>query len=180
MKLPYLLLIFVISFFVACNNGDKKETSLDTSKMALQAFSDSVKLDTFKIELKGKKANEMLLLFTITAHNGKQIYIKEIKADELLNGYLASAELKKEEEKIKFLNDEINYFFEEQHFLIPAVSQEEQADKNVPDTAFYNELKQNELNGFDYRLGKDTKVYIAWSVKEQKVKIYYQCCKLPE
>ncbi|WP_379090983.1 hypothetical protein [Pedobacter sp. UC225_65] len=103
---------------------------------------------------------------------------KRIKADELLKSYLASAELKKEEEKVKFLNDEINYFFDEQHFLIPAVTEQEQPDNNVPDKEFYNELKKTMLNGFDYRLGKDTKIYIAWSVKEQKVKVYYKCCEL--
>lgn len=180
MKFHPLYLLFIALLFTACNSADKKETAIDTKKIALQAFTDTIKLDTFKIELKGKKANEMVLLFTITSHLGKQIYSKEIKGDDLLKGYLASADLKKEQEKIKFLNDEINYFFEEQNFLMPAVTEQEQPDKNVPDVAFYNELKRSQLNGFDYRLGKDIKVYIAWSEKEQKVKVYYQCCKLLE
>ena len=84
--------------------------------------------------------------------------------------------MKKESDKIKFLKEEISYFFDDRHFLEPAVTENEQSDKNVPDKNFYNELKQTGLNGFDYRLGKDEKIYIAWSVKDQKVKIYYKCC----
>lgn len=178
MKSSSLSLLVLVLFFAACNRNPSKETAIDTQKTVLQAFSDTVKLDTFKIELKGEKAKDMLLLFTITSYKGIQIYKQEIKAAELLKSYLASADLKKEEEKVKFLNDEINYFFDEQHFLIPAVTEQEQPDNNVPDKGFYNELKQTMLNGFDYRLGKDTKIYIAWSVKEQKVKAYYKCCEL--
>ncbi len=178
MKSSYLFLLIPALFFTACNSNPSKKEALDTAKTALQAFSDTVQLDTFKIALKGEKAKDMSLLFTITSYKGVQIYKQEIKADELLKSYLASAELKKEEEKVKFLNDEINYFFDEQHFLIPAVTEQEQPDNNVPDKEFYNELKKNMLNGFDYRLGKDTKIYIAWSVKEQKVKVYYKCCEL--
>lgn len=178
MKSSYLPLFILILFVAACNSNPSKETTLDKEKTSLQAFSDTVKLDTFRIALKGEKAKDMSLLFTITSYKGVQIYKQEIRADELLKGYLASAELKKEEEKIKFLNDEINYFFDEQHFLIPAVTEQEQPDNNVPDKAFYNELKQTMVNGFDYRLGKDTKIYIAWSEKEQKVKVYYKCCEL--
>lgn len=178
MKSSYLPLLALLLLFAACNSTPSKETAIDTEKTALQAFSDTVKLDTFRIALKGKTAKDMSLFFTITSYKGIQIYKQEIKADELLKSYLASADLKKEAEKIKFLNDELDYFFDEQHFLIPAVTEQEQPDNNVPDPAFYNELKQTMLNGFDYRLGKDTKIYIAWSVKEQKVKAYYKCCDL--
>ncbi len=178
MKSSALSFIALLLLFAACNTQPSKEAAIDTSKTALQAFSDTVKLDTFKIALQGKESKDMSLLFTITSHQGVQIYKQEIKAEELLKSYLASADLKKENEKIKFLNDEINYFFDEQHFLIPAVTEQEQPDNNVPDKAFYNELKQTGLNGFDYRLGKDTKIYIAWSTKEQKVKAYYKCCDL--
>ncbi|WP_182921678.1 hypothetical protein [Pedobacter planticolens] len=155
---------------------DEKKVAVNIEKIALQAFTDTVQLDTFKIVLKGTESKNMSLLFIITSHKGVQIYKKEIKAEELLKSYLASADLKKEDEKIKFLNDEVNFFFEQEHFLIPAITEQEKPDNNTPDKAFYEELKASKLNGFDYRLGKDTKVYIAWSAKEQKVKIYYKCC----
>lgn len=176
MKRPHLFLLFFILGLTACQLKDEKKVAVNVEKIALQAFTDTLQLDTFKIVLSGTESKNMSLLFTIISHEGIQIYKKEIKAEELLKSYLASADLKKEDEKIKFLNDEVNFFFEEEHFLIPAITEQEKPDNNTPDKAFYEELKASKLNGFDYRLGKDTKVYIAWSAKEQKVKVYYKCC----
>jgi hypothetical protein len=174
--------VFRISFFLlitiavlACNSDSKKVVP-EPEKKILQAFSDSIKLDTFKVVLRGKESKDMSLLFTITNFKGEQIFKEEIKANILLKSYLASEDLKKENDKIKFLNDEANFFFEEEHFLIPAVTSEEKPDNNTPDKAFYEELKLSKRNGFAYSLGKDKQIYIAWSEKEQKVKVYYRCC----
>ncbi|MFD0941465.1 hypothetical protein [Pedobacter boryungensis] len=169
-------ILFLAFAITGCTSKNEKKAPVNIEKTALQAFTDTVQLDTFKIVLKGDESKNMSLLFTITSYKGVQIYKKEIKAEELLKSYLASADLKKEDEKIKFLNDEVNFFFEEEHFLIPAITEQEKPDNNTPDKAFYEELKGSKLNGFDYRLGKDTKIYIAWSAKDQKVKIYYKCC----
>ncbi|MFN0289873.1 hypothetical protein [Pedobacter helvus] len=168
-----------IALFFACTsksveNGKDKSEPLE--RTITFAFSDTVRLDTFRIALIGKNTDEMQMHFTITSYQGKEIYKQEIKASELLKNYIATAELKKEADKLKFLKEEIAYFFDERHFLEPAVTENESPDKNVPDLAFYQELKKSNLNGFEYRLAKDHNVYIAWSVKEQKVKIYYKCC----
>lgn len=175
MNFRNLLFLFTILSFVACNSATKQIEPLP-EKIAIHSFSDTAKLDTFKIVLKGKQLKDMSLLFTINNYEGKQIYKEEIRAEILLKSYLASEDLKKENDKIKFLNDEVNFFFEEEHFLVPAITAEEKPDKNTPDKNFYEELKRNQLNGFSYSLGKDAQIYIAWSVKEQKVKVYYKCC----
>lgn len=172
------VLLTAVAFY-ACNQSGSENTNLnaeDLEKTTTFAFSDTSKLDTFKVALVGKDSKDMQLLFTIKSFEGKEIYKQEINANELLKNYLATADLKKESDKIKFLKEEIAYFFEEHHFLEPAVTADEQPDKNVPDKAFHSELKKSSLNGFDYRLGKDHNVYIAWSPKEQKVKVYYKCC----
>ena len=179
MKKTIVVVLALTCFLYACNSpsSDKANNNAeDLQKTSTFHFSNASKLDTFKVALIGKDTKDMQLLFTIKSFEGKEIYREEISADELLQNYIATAELKKESEKLKFLKEEIAYFFEEQHFLEPAVTPNEQPDKNVPDKVFYNELKQSGLNGFDYRLGKDHNVYIAWSAKEQKVKIYYKCC----
>jgi len=163
----------------ACNSSvSEKQSDLSEGLKNTHtfAFSDKVKLDTFTVTIVGSHTKDMQLLFTIKSFEGKEIYKQEIKTSELLKNYLATAEMTKESDKIKFLKEEISYFFEDHHFLEPAVTADEQPDKNVPDKTFYNELKQNGLNGFDYRLGKDQNVYIAWSEKEKKVKVYYKCC----
>ncbi len=171
--------LLIIGLLYACNSSTSErstDNAEDLEKTITFAFSDTTELDTFKVALVGKDTKDMQLLFTIKSAVGKEIYRQEIKTSELLKNYIATADMKKESDKMKFLKEEIAYFFEEHHFLEPAVTPDEQPDKNVPDKAFYNELKQNGLNGFDYRLGKDHNVYIAWSTKEQKVKVYYKCC----
>jgi hypothetical protein len=179
MKKVIIPALSIIGLLFACNpsGAEKKNgTAEDLEKISTFAFSDTSKLDTFKVALVGKESKDMQLFFTIKSFEGKEIYRQEIKTDELLKNYIATADMKKESDKMKFLKEEIAYFFDEKHFLEPAVTAEEQADKNVPDKAFYEELKKSGLNGFDYRLGKDSNVYIAWSAKEQKVKVYYKCC----
>ncbi len=174
MKHTHLLLFYIISIFTACQSNNKIEAVKEEVK--LYAFSDSVKADTFNINLIGDKTEDMNIVFTITNFDGIQIYKEEVKANQLINSYLAGEDLNKESEKIKFLNKQLTIFFDEEHFLEPAITTEQQPDSNSPDKAFYDELKQTQLNGFYYSLGKDKSIYIAWSVKEQKVKIYYQCC----
>lgn len=180
MKKAIVPVLSIIGLLFACNPSNSEKASSNNTneleKTATFAFSDTKKLDTFKVQLIGKNTKDMSLLFTIRSFEGNEIYRQEIKATELLKNYLASADIKKESDKVKFLKEEIAYFFEEHHFLEPAIMPDEQPDKNVPDKTFYNELKKSGLNGFDYRLGKDKNLYIAWSAKEQKVKVYYQCC----
>lgn len=174
MKIGYLLPLFAVSIIVACTSEKKVEPI--NEKKTIQAFTDTLAQDTFKVALKGKESADMRFLFTITNKNGDLIYKEEIKADSLLKNYLASEDLKKESAKIAFLNEEVNQFLEEEHFMLPAVAEGEKPDNNVPDLNFYNELKHSGLNGFSYSLGKDKQLYIAWSQKEKKVKVYYKCC----
>jgi hypothetical protein len=174
MKIKSLFLGTLILFCFACKpSGTSKKITVNTK---LTAFSHQTKLDTFKIELKGSTSKEMSLHFTIITHNGIEIYKDELKANELLKNFIKSADIKDEAKKVKFLEDEVNYFFAEEHFLVPAVLTTEIADKNVPDKAFYEELKKSQLNGFSYRLSKDLNIYLAWSAIDKKVKVYYKCC----
>ena len=173
-----IIALSLVGILSACNfTISDKETDVGALKNSHTfAFSNKVKLDTFTVAIVGNHTKDMQLLFTIKSFEGKEIYRQEIKTSELLKNYLATADMTKESDKIKFLKEEISYFFEDHHFLEPAVTADEQHDRIVPDQAFYHELKQNGLNGFDYRLGKDQNVYIAWSEKEKKVKVYYKCC----
>ena len=181
MKRLFTSIALFALFFSACNNNPgKKETisSLNTKevKQITKPFSDLAKSDTFRVVLTGNKPKDMQLSFSIIAYNGKTIYQKDLKATELLDNYKASVDLKKEAAQRKFLHEELNLFLEDENFLEPAITETEQPDKNTADKAFYAELKQSVLNGFKYRLGKDSQLYIAWSEKEQRVKVYYQCC----
>lgn len=174
MKNLSLFLLIAIAFFYACNHKSSSSGTTDLANLentTTTPFTDTVKLDTFKVALIGKTSKESVLSFKIVSYEGKEIYTTNINGHELVN---ENTKLKTEADKMTFLRKEVQYFFEEEHFLWPAVMPEEQADNNVPDKDFYNELKQTQLNGFNYRLGKEAKVYIAWSVKDNKVKVYYK------
>ena len=174
MKYTQLLFLSLILIIASCKNETKTDALKEVTKQ--YAFTDSVKLDSFKVVLDGEKSEEIKMVFTITNYSGQEIYKKEIEAKEILSNFLASEDLKKESDKIKFLNEHLQDFFDDEHFLEPAVTTEQQPDNNAPDKTFYDELKQTQLNGFYYTLAKDKSFYIAWSVKEQRVKVYYQCC----
>lgn len=174
MKNISLSLLIAITLLYACNNKPSSTSSSDlvqSENIEATPFTDTVKLDTFKVALIGKNSKESVLAFKIISHGGKEIYATNINGYELIK---ENIKLKTEEDKMAFLRKQVKYFFEEEHFLWPAVMPDEQADNNVPDKDFYNELKQTQLNGFNYRLGKEAKVYIAWSVKDNKVKVYYK------
>ncbi|MEJ2905738.1 hypothetical protein WAE58_25055 [Pedobacter panaciterrae] len=164
-------------FLVACNSTDKDDAAgKDLVKIVTKPFSDSLKADTFKVQILGDKPDNMHLAFSITSFNGKQIYDVDIKATDLFKNYIATIDLSKKKNQIKFLQEEVNRFFDDENFMEPAVDEADLPDANVPDKAFFDELKKNRLNGFIYRLGKESKNYVAWSDKEGKVKTYYTCC----
>ncbi len=174
MKNILFLAIISLFLFSACQSSSTTEGTSDLAaleKTTTTPFTDTVKLDTFKVSWKGTAAKGSEILFKIISYKGDEIYNTSIQADELTKD---NDKLKTEVDKINYLKNEITYFFDEEHFLWPAVMPHEKPDKNVPDKAFYEELKQTKLNGFNYRLGKEAKVYIAWSVKENKVKVYYK------
>jgi hypothetical protein len=175
-----LFVAICILALVACNSNGKKETNAiefkNVNQSLAKSFSDLKRLDTFKIELTGRKPEEMVLNFTIKNADGKEIYNTKIKGTELLGSTDPNVDLSKEKDQIIFLKTIADDFFSEDNFLEPAVMPKDKADNYTPDKALYEELKKSGLNGFKYRLGKENNIYIAWSEKEQKVKIYYNCC----
>ncbi|MEJ5996502.1 hypothetical protein WG904_18885 [Pedobacter sp. Du54] len=173
MNRVFFLVAIAFSLFIACNStSNSKGTgdSLKFEKTTTTPFTDTVKLDSFNVSWQGTTTKGSAIVFKIISYKGEEIYHTSINADELLK---ANENLKTEADKVNFLKNEVAYFFDEEHFLWPAVLPTEKPDKNVPDNVFYEELKHTQLNGFNYRLGREAKVYIAWSAKENKVKIYY-------
>jgi len=171
--LACLLLCTII--LVACNSADNIAIE-ELSKTVTKPFSDSLKADTFKVQVLGDKPDNMHLAFSITSFDGKQIYDVDIKATDLFKNYIATIDLSKKKNQIEFLKEEVNRFFDDENFMEPAVDEEDKPDENVPDESFFDELKKTKLNGFIYRLGKENKNYVAWSTTESKVKTYYTCC----
>ena len=181
-KSNYLLILLLPFVFNACTSNQKKEEVdeatliKNASSMVTKSFSDLNKLDTFRLNLSGTKPKEMTLTFIITNYKGKEIYHKVLKGKELLGSTDPNVDLRKEKDQIRFLTTIASQFFNEDNFLEPAVMPNDKPDNYAPDKAFYDELKATKLNGFKYRLGKENNIYIAWDEKQQRVKIYYNCC----
>jgi hypothetical protein len=174
------LILFFLAFTLfccACNNVTEKnsESNVET-KTSLNHFSDTIKMDTFKVVISGKKPRDMELRFSITAFNGKEIYYQILKARDLIDNYKETLDLSKEKSQRSFIQEEFNQFLDEENFLVPAVMENEEPNKQTPDPVFFKELKDTQLDGFKYRVSKETNIYIAWSAKDQKVKVYYKCC----
>ena len=166
--------------FIGCQSNDKENKALaefkNVNQSVVRSFSDLNAQDTFKIELTGRKPEDIMLIFNIKKADGKEIYNIKLKGTDLLGSTDPNVDLSKEKDQIAFLKTIANNFFLEDNFLEPAVIPSDKPDSYVPDKAFYEELKKSGLNGFKYRLGKENNLYIAWSDKAQKVKIYYNCC----
>jgi hypothetical protein len=168
-------LIICLLIFFSCTNK-KIESNKNIHSSVNQSFSDLNKLDTFKIDLEGTKPNEMVLLFKIINHEGKEIYNAKIKGTDVIADTDPNLDLTKEKTQIAFLKTITDEFFGDDDFLEPAVMPDDVADNNVPDKAFYEQLKKTGLNGFKYRIGKEKNFYIAWDDLNKKVKVYYSCC----
>ncbi|WP_316826979.1 hypothetical protein [Pedobacter miscanthi] len=178
-RISTILLLSILVFFACKNEKKENKGSIEfknVNQHFAKSFSDLKRLDTFKIELTGRKPEEMVLNFTIKNADGKEIYNAKIKGAELLSNTDPNVDLSKEKDQVIFLKTIADDFFSDDNFLEPAVMPEDKADKYTPDKALYEELKKSGLNGFKYRLGKENNLYIAWSEKEKKVKIYYNCC----
>lgn len=178
----HFALLLLTILFASCANNEKKEELKEAkliknaSSMVTKSFSNLKKLDTFRLNLVGKTPKEMTLTFTITNYKGQEIYHQVLKGEELLGSTDPNVDLRKEKDQIVFLTTIASQFFNEDNFIEPAVMPDDKPDNYAPDKGFYDELKTTKLNGFKYRLGKENNIYIAWSEKEQKVKVYYNCC----
>jgi len=177
MKIFKLPLIALLLFLAGCTSTPNSKNDNDPLvKTLVKSFSDSTTLDTFEVTLTGKKPKDMLLTFKIKTSDGREIYQQVLKASALIKNYKETLDLGKEKMQHDFMLQELNFFLDEENFLEPAVTAEEEPDQYTPDRAFYEELKGTNINGFKYRISKETKIYIAWSEKDKLVKIYYQCC----
>jgi hypothetical protein len=177
MKRYLIHCLFLLTILSACTSTDREVKGNTEDHIVLKPFSDSVQLDTFKVSLAGDVLKDMIIKFSITSFNGQLIYNKDFKAADFIDNYKSSVDLKKKRNQMDFILNEYKQFLDDENFIEPAVTKNENPDENTPDKTFYEELKQSMLNGFKYRTGKETSVYIAWSEKEKKVKPYYNCCK---
>jgi hypothetical protein len=142
------------------------------------AFSDPTKKDEFRISIKGKSLLKGKVLFTITSWDGKKILSEEFDANYLL-GYDFTGNINSKKETDAFIEKRIASFFANDKFSVPAIAD----DVVFEDQSYYidketwEEVKANKQSiGFYYLLGKEDGRHIAFSKKQGKVVMYYNCC----
>lgn len=157
-------------------NTAKSEFLIENKK--LHAFSNPEKKDVFFIGIKGKNLLDGKVIFTITSSDGKQLLNEEFDADYLL-GYDFTGDIKSQKDTDAFIKKRIESFFSAKNFSVPAIEddvafedQEYYIDKET-----WEEIKANkQAIGFYYLLGKEDGRHIAFSVKKQKIVMFYNCC----
>lgn len=178
-----LTLLFLATFLIGCKQEEKQENDLVVKESnekveysRIYPFTGTSSKDIFTVNLKGSKPEDMVIDFSIQNEQKKVIYNVNIKGLDLLGSTDPNLDLRLKEDQITFIKNIAKDFLNEEHFLEPAVMPEQEIDDYTPDPKFFEELRKNGLNGFMYRLGKENKYYIAYSISENKVKVYYNCC----
>lgn len=153
----------------------KKDSTPLIERQRLHMFSDGSRPDTFLIRAYGSDLLHAIVYLTIVSPDGNEIYKQEFTSDYLL-GFGPGGEMDSLAQ-VNRIADRINEFFAEQHFLQPAIKENMTFDGNYTDKASWDELKLNRRSiGYTYLLGKEDKRWIAWSARQRKVVMYYNCC----
>ena len=181
-SLPLLTLLAL--FILSCNLiNSKKEDKISNqnnttpkgfllSNIVVHAFSDPILKDTFKLFLKGDSIVSGRIIFQIISHNNKLIYNETFPASDLLgDNDLDSTSKQKEDDIAKSFND----FFIEKQFIVPATALDSNLDLENVDKRIWNDIKSDPTAiGFEYAVGYETVISIAYSKKKKKVVTYFE------
>nr|WP_294860714.1 hypothetical protein [uncultured Fluviicola sp.] len=141
-------------------------------------FSDPSKKDEFRIVITGKNLLKGKVLFAITNSEGKNLWKEEFDANYLL-GYDFTGNINSQKETDAFITKRIKEFFGKDRFSVPAIEDEITFEDQsyYIDKETWEEVKANtKAVGFYYLLGAEDGKHIAFSVKKDKVVMFYNCC----
>lgn len=182
--LPIYLLLFCL--IAACNSNKnkpaaqlKKASSVDAvtditkillSTTYLHPFSDPVKQDIFKLLMTGKSINEGKLLFEVISFKNKIIYSEKCHGYDLLG----DLELPTDAQKEDTIRARFNTFFKAGAFQKPALEQPDTSDTDYADLKTQKDISSDATAiGFNYSIGYETVLEIAYSKKKQATVVCY-------
>lgn len=138
-------------------------------------FSSTNHQDIFSIQLIGDSLISSIAIFSIVNECGDTIFCERFRS-LLLIGYSAdyNSPLKMKEAIIK---DKVSKFFNEENFLIPAITNTEVYDEDYSNLENWNTIKSDPNSiGFIFRKGEGKYVKISYSKEFRKVVKYFKCC----
>lgn len=145
------------------------------SSTAKHVFSDPKIQDVFKLTIRGTSLLKADAIFEIVSSPGKVLYHETFKAYSLSNELETEGFSQKQEEE--YIRKRVREFFNEKHFLKPAVRLKDKTDSDYSDMTVWNELRANKAAiGFQYLLSYENDRKIAYSKRLGKVVTYWSCC----
>lgn len=162
---------------------EKQELSTTTNtdsilieQRAFHDFSQVGKKDEFYICIRGKSITEGKVIFKIISHDKTTILNEEFPS-YLLMDYGFIGDLESEKDREKYMTNRIREFFNEKKFFYPAIKPEEHFDKDYSDKEIWDEIQSDKSAiGFSYHLGEGDGRKIAYSKKNKKAMMYFNCC----
>jgi len=140
-----------------------------------RTFSNPNTKDIFSIKITGPSLLKGQMIFQITDSNGNVILKEEYPSNYLI-GYEFDDDdpIEKKEEHIK---KRVAEFFKDDNFFTPAIEKDLKYDEDYSDLKVWNDIKSDSTAiGFYYLIGAENGSKIAYSKKEKKVVMYFNCC----
>lgn len=160
------------------STDEQRSKLLPAEVVTKHVFSNPEKEDVFKLRIEGNDPSNSIVHFTISNDKGELVYAEDFKVGLLLDESLLPAnETLTEDDKIAALTKEINSFFREENFSMPAIGNDSDFREEYSDKAVWNDIKKDKSAvGFYYLLGGQNGRSIAWSKIQGKVVVYFNCC----
>lgn len=140
-------------------------------------FSTPGQKDLFQLEVKGSDLLHAEVFFTITSSGNRSIYNISFHSIDLINPDLPAGIDAPKKDQIAFIENRIRTFFDETNFRIPAIAANQEFDEEYSDKQIWDEIKNDKTAiGFYYLLGEEDGRQIAYSKRQKKVVLYFNCC----
>lgn len=140
-----------------------------------KSFSNPNFKDRFIISITGKTIVEGEMLFQIVDSKGEQLFVVKHPSNYLI-GFGIDYE-STIEEKENYIKKRVMEFFNDNNFFEPAISADEEYDKDYSNKKIWHDIKSDSTSvGFYYLVGIENGCRISFSKKEKKVMTYFCCC----
>ena len=145
------------------------------NKEVLHNFSSTVDKDNFKIYVTGQSIKDGQIKFQIIKKDGNIILDETFPTYQFLDYGLKDNSTDKEKEE--YIKDKIDKLFNEDNFHQPAIAANDTFDEDYTKKEIWDDMIFDQTTiGFYYKIGEEDMRFIAYSKRQMKIVIYYNCC----
>ncbi|NOS93263.1 MAG: hypothetical protein HOP30_15190 [Cyclobacteriaceae bacterium] len=184
MRTSLFILLIALTVLFGCKDAKKSNTNLSITVVDSTAvlysnhlaheFSDHLEKDSFKISITGKTILTGQVKFEIKSANG-EILLNETFPSYYLLGDSEYVE-RTDQQKEEWIKKRVDEFFNEDNFHQPAITNPK-FDEDYSNKDIWEEIAVDKTAiGFFYLVGEEDGRQIAYSKKQKKVVMYFNCC----